>query len=88
MPAIDPGTILPNLIIGVLAVVAGIPIVINRRTLFRSTVRNLRAMNRGSSGAIARLSSPFWVGAVGIAFIAIGALMIAGAVVGIAQLSA
>jgi hypothetical protein len=39
VPAIDPGTILPNLMFGVLAVAAGIPIVINRRPLFERVAR-------------------------------------------------
>jgi hypothetical protein len=88
VPAIDPGTILPHLIFGALAVAAGILIVINRRPPFDSTVRNLQAVNRGSSKAVARLSSPFWVGAVGVTFMLIGLLMVAGAAVGIVQLAA
>ncbi|MBW9119070.1 hypothetical protein JNB63_03095 [Microbacterium trichothecenolyticum] len=38
--------------------------------------------------AVARLSSPFWVGAVGVAAIVIGLFMIAGALVGIFQFAA
>ncbi|WP_431780022.1 hypothetical protein [Microbacterium aurantiacum] len=88
MPTIDPGTILPNLIFGVLAIAVGIPIMINRQSLFRATIRNLEAVNRGSSRAMSKLSSPFWVGAAGVAFIAIGLIMIASAVVGMVQLAA
>lgn len=79
---------MPNLIVGVLAVAGGISIVTNRQALFRSTVRNLQAVNRGASKAVAKLSSPFWVGAAGVAFIVIGLLMLTGAVVGIVQLAA
>lgn len=88
MPSIDPETILPNLIFGVLVVSAGIPIVIYRRVLFESTVRNVQGLSRGSSRAVARLSSPFWVGAVGVAAIVIALFMIAGALVGVFQFAA
>ncbi|MBW9119323.1 hypothetical protein JNB63_04390 [Microbacterium trichothecenolyticum] len=88
MPTIDPGTILPNLILGVLAVAVGIPIVIYRRGLFRATVRNLEAVNRRSSKAVSRPSSPFWVGTAGVAFVVLGMIMVAGAVLGAVQLAA
>ncbi|MDW4574076.1 hypothetical protein R8Z57_14950 [Microbacterium sp. M3] len=88
MPTIDPGTILPNLIFGGLALAVGIPIVINRKSLFLATVRNLGAMNRESSKAVSKMSSPFWLGAAGVAFIVIGLVMFAGAVFGMVQIAA
>lgn len=88
VPPVDQGTIVPNLLFGVVAVVTGIAMVLSRRALFRSTVRNLEAVNRASSRAVGKSSSPFWVGAAGVAFIGVGLFMIGGAVVGIVQLAA
>ncbi|WP_344050617.1 hypothetical protein [Microbacterium lacus] len=88
MPPIDQGTILPNLLFGVLAVGIGIVVVLRRRSLFRSTVRDLKVVSRVASRAVGRSSSPLWVGAAGAVFIGVGLLMIGAALAGLVQLAA
>lgn len=84
---IDSGTILPNLIFGVLIIAAGFAIIGHRHSLFRGAARDTKLFSRGASKAVGRWSSPFWIGAVGVSAIATGVFMIIGAVIGIVQTS-
>ncbi|MBW9119061.1 hypothetical protein JNB63_03050 [Microbacterium trichothecenolyticum] len=87
MPSVDPGTILPNVIFGVLALVAGLAMVRHRDALFRGTIRNGKIVSRSASKIVAQRSSARWVGVVGTFAVAMGLIMISGAVIGIVQAS-
>ena len=87
MAAIDPSTIVPNLVIGPFVVLGGVLILVYRRGLHAFTARSLKALYGGTGAWTSQRSSPFWVGAVGIGAIAIGVVQIGGAITGLIQLS-
>lgn len=86
MHAIPPSTIVPNLVIGPIVIVAGILI-----TVFRVKVRNWSVRGQSAiigqkrSEAATKLQTPFWIGVVGVMAALMGVLALTGAIVGLVQ---
>lgn len=85
MPDIDPGTIVPNLLFGSLAMVVSLVVVWLRRPFFELTKRRTKEMYPGADELISRHSSTFWVGAAGVFGILLGFLMVSAGVIGLVQ---
>ncbi|WP_374168959.1 hypothetical protein ABRP18_000645 [Microbacterium sp. WHRI 7836] len=86
LPDIQAGTILPNLIFGLLAVVLGILIICYRRPLNEAVFKTQRSMfGERIAQASAGRQKPFMMGVVGAWTVLIGLLMLTGATIGVVQ---
>jgi hypothetical protein len=85
----ESSTILPNLIVGGIAVLVGLMVIIFRRRIRDATVRfEKNVVGKQAADELAKLQTPFWVGIAGAGGIAIGLLMLASAALGAMQLGA
>ncbi|MBZ4488068.1 hypothetical protein LQ938_11680 [Microbacterium sp. cx-55] len=88
MNHIDESTIIPNLVVGSIAVVLGILVMVFRRRLHAATAAIEHAIvGRRGAERLLRLQKPYWVGLAGFGSVMIGALMLFYGVVGLSQLS-
>jgi uncharacterized membrane protein HdeD (DUF308 family) len=79
-------TITPNLIVGTLAVVAGILLVIFRARVHAWNAGRQRALlGQKRAEAVGKLQSSFWVGFVGVMAVVFGLITITYGIVGIVQ---
>ncbi len=86
MHLLDPGIIVPNMIIGPLVLVSGILIVVFRRQLrdwIVSSEKSALGDDRGNS--LGLLQTPFWAGVTGVAIALLGAAMLTFGVVSLIQ---
>lgn len=73
----SPAPALPNLIFGLVALVAGAIVVKLRERIYRATTREeKRFFSRGFGELLGRLQSPFWVGVAGVFGVLMGVVMI------------
>lgn len=73
--------VLPDLIVGPIALLAGILVFIFRRQIRDQTVSSEKTvLGEKRGGSFGRLQTPFWVGFAGLGGVAIGLLMITGGV--------
>ncbi|WP_194384570.1 hypothetical protein [Microbacterium luteum] len=80
--------LIASFIVGSLAMVGGVLIVRHRVHLYEGTRRRQRRLvGRNAAGAFERLQRPFWVGFVGVWFVAIGIAVIVSGVIRIASAS-
>ncbi|CAN7156718.1 hypothetical protein LJR042_000134 [Microbacterium maritypicum] len=80
------GTILPNLIFGLMAVVLGMLTIRYRRRLNDAVYKNQKAMfGQRAAQASAGRQTPFTMGVVGAGIILVGLVMLAFAMTGIVQ---
>ncbi|KTR78458.1 hypothetical protein NS234_03085 [Microbacterium oxydans] len=80
------GTILPNLIIGLLALVLGMLTIRYRRRLNDAVYKNQKAMfGQRAARASAGRQTPFMMGVVGAGIVLVGLVMLAFATTGIIQ---
>ncbi|MGH3691690.1 MAG: hypothetical protein ACRDWD_09155 [Acidimicrobiia bacterium] len=86
LPDIQAGTILPNVIVGVITVALGILIIRYRRPLNEAVFKTQRSMfGEWIAQASAGRQKPFMMGVVGAFAVLIGLFMLTGATIGIAQ---
>lgn len=84
---VEPGTIVPNLIFGILVVAAGIAIIVNRKALNERIFKEQERMfGRRAARASGGRQTPTMMGAVGCFAVLVGALVLTGGVIGIVQL--
>ncbi|GAB3578135.1 hypothetical protein GCM10027406_13830 [Leifsonia lichenia] len=86
MHVLDPGIIVPNLIIGPLVLAGGILIVVFRKQLREwivSSEKSALGDDRGNS--LGLLQTPFWAGVTGVAIALLGAVMLMFGVVSFIQ---
>ncbi|OJV96525.1 MAG: hypothetical protein BGO47_06895 [Microbacterium sp. 67-17] len=75
---VAPVPVLPNLVLGVAAIVIGILVIVFRRALHGVISRGQRELvGRRVSGGLERFQSAFWVGFSGACAIGMGVVMIA-----------
>lgn len=86
LPDIQAGTILPNLIVGVITVALGILIIRYRRPLNEAVFKTQRSMfGARVAQASAGRQKPFMMGVVGAFGVLLGLLMLTGATIGMVQ---
>ncbi len=86
MHAIPPSTIVPNLVVGLVLIVAGILIAVFRVKVRNWSVRGQSAIiGQKRSEAAAKLQTPFWIGVVGVGAVLMGVVALTGAIVGLVQ---
>jgi hypothetical protein len=87
MISVDPSTIVPNFIVGSIAVAIGTLVVIFRRHIRDYTIRfEKNVVGKNATEELAKLQTPFWVGVAGMGGVGIGLTMLAFATVGTLQL--
>lgn len=86
MHSLDPGTIIPNLIVGPIVAIGGVFIVVFRRQL-RDWVVSSEKVRFGErrGNALGLLQTPFWMGATGVAIVLLGLTTIIYGVVALVQ---
>lgn len=68
---------LPNLVVGILVLVAGVLVIRHRERIYKATVRGeKRWLGRGIGELLERLQNPFWVGVAGAGGSLMGVVMI------------
>lgn len=86
MHTLDPGIIVPDLVFGSIAVVAGIFVFVFRRQLRDRVVSSEKtALGQRRGEALGRLQTTFWAGVTGIAISVFGLCTTAFGVVALAQ---
>ncbi|MBB2975063.1 hypothetical protein FHX49_000604 [Microbacterium endophyticum] len=87
MGDVDSSTILPNLIVGCVAVAVGVLIVLFRRSAYRSIVARSKPSFVRVAERVNRGRGPFWVGFAGAGGVLVGAVMLVWGFAGLSQLA-
>jgi len=78
-------TVLPNLIVGPIALIVGVVVICFRRQLRDWAIESQAGIfGRRVADTAAKLQSPFWVGFVGAAIVLMGIYMVANAIITVA----
>jgi hypothetical protein len=89
MNAVDTSTIVPNLIVGPVAILMGILVVKYRVKLRNFFVGTERAIyGKKAVDGLGKLQTPFWVGFAGVGFVLLGCSALSFGVVRLVQLLA